>query len=114
MELRGIRNKESIEGKESSGKRYVLERMFNQWTTVLSYSFRIVFHCWLEIKKVKKVKVYLEFILNSVVMQLIFNKAQEEDTIEFFLRLIYLKREGQRERESKPTSRSESILGSVS
>lgn len=32
-------------------------------------------------------------------MELIFSKAQEEDTIEFFSRLTYLKREGQRERE---------------
>lgn len=34
--VRGVRNKESIEGRESSGKRYVLECMLNHLTTIFN------------------------------------------------------------------------------
>lgn len=43
----------------------------------------------LEICPLKKMKIYLEFILNSVVMELIFNKAQAEDTIVFFFKIYF-------------------------
>ena len=59
----------------------------------------------LEICPLKKMKIYLEFILNSVVMELIFNKAQAEDTIVFFLRFISFGGEEQREKGKRDPSR---------
>lgn len=65
VELRGVRNKESIEGKKSSGKRYVLECMLNQLTTIFNYSFlnsvSLLANLKFETCPFKKVKVCLEF-----------------------------------------------------